>query len=894
MLALAPLAASAATITVTTEEDLLAAGGPCSLREAIQAASTDAVSGGCAAGSGTDTIEVPPGQYGLTRTGAGENANSTGDLDVIGGKVTIKGAGVNATTVDARGIDRVLEVLGGATVAIEGLEVTGGRAPDGAPGSDASDGSPGGAGATGGSSAGGTGGPGQSGGGILSAGTLTLTGVTVSGNRAGDGGRGGNAGDGGAGGANAAGNGGVGGTAVAGVGGSGGAGGGISSSGTVTVVDSIIRANAAGDGGSSGATGHGGNGGASIGANGAGGSGGVAVGGVGGSGGAGGGIAATAALAISGTTVAGNRSGSGGDAEFTSSGGNGGVGNGSGNGGGGGVAVGGVGGSGGAGGGIVRSGAGTASITTSTISGNATGNGGSELGVGNGGTGGTGGAGTGSGGSGGVGLAGVGGVGGSGGGISTNDAQISRSTINANRTGAGGSGGDAHSGGSGGGDGGGGGAAGTGGTSLGGIGGSGGSGGGVSISGGTVQLTNVTITGSSTGRGGPGGAGGSGPLTSIGGNGGSGGSGGALRGNATSTLTNATVSGNATGAGAPAPSAGSGTTALAGTAGSTGIGSGLRDAKVQASVIASNAGVAGCSGTVPDQGGNISFPDASCPGKVSDPKLGPLVDNGGPTRTRALGPGSGAVDNATAALCNAVDQRGVARPQGAACDSGSYEVAPPGVTTGGASGLKTTEATLAGSVVPNARPTTSHFEFGASPAYGASTPESPVGEGFDASDVAAAISGLKPGTAIHYRLVATNGDGTTAGADATFNTPKFRVRILGKRVKLDRKGRVSIGLLCPADVLDRCAGTLKLTAKVRKSRKAKKSAKRGRRILLGRARFGARAGQRTKLKVKLKAKPRAAVRAAGRKGLAALATATARDAAGNGTKANAKLTIRAK
>src|SRR4051812_41273456 len=75
-LALAPSVAHSATITVNTEADLLAAGGPCSLREAIQAANTDAASGGCAAGSGADAIQVPAGTFALTRPGAGENANS--------------------------------------------------------------------------------------------------------------------------------------------------------------------------------------------------------------------------------------------------------------------------------------------------------------------------------------------------------------------------------------------------------------------------------------------------------------------------------------------------------------------------------------------------------------------------------------------------------------------------------------------------------------------------------------------------------------------------------------------------------------------------------------------------------------------------------------------------
>jgi CSLREA domain-containing protein len=62
----------------------------------------------------------------------------------------------------------------------------------------------------------------------------------------------------------------------------------------------------------------------------------------------------------------------------------------------------------------------------------------------------------------------------------------------------------------------------------------------------------------------------------------------------------------------------------------------------------------------------------------SDPQLGPLADNGGPNQTHALqlsSPARDAADNAvcTAAPVNSVDQRGVPRPQGVACDIGAYE-----------------------------------------------------------------------------------------------------------------------------------------------------------------------------------------------------------------------------
>lgn len=60
----------------------------------------------------------------------------------------------------------------------------------------------------------------------------------------------------------------------------------------------------------------------------------------------------------------------------------------------------------------------------------------------------------------------------------------------------------------------------------------------------------------------------------------------------------------------------------------------------------------------------------------SDPMLGALANNGGPTRTMALLPGSPAIDAATAGTPPATDQRDLARPFGAAADIGAFELGP--------------------------------------------------------------------------------------------------------------------------------------------------------------------------------------------------------------------------
>ncbi len=58
---------------------------------------------------------------------------------------------------------------------------------------------------------------------------------------------------------------------------------------------------------------------------------------------------------------------------------------------------------------------------------------------------------------------------------------------------------------------------------------------------------------------------------------------------------------------------------------------------------------------------------------TADPKLGTLGDYGGYTQSIPLLPGSSAIDVGNNTYCPSTDQRGVSRPQGAACDIGAFE-----------------------------------------------------------------------------------------------------------------------------------------------------------------------------------------------------------------------------
>ncbi len=96
------------------------------------------------------------------------------------------------------------------------------------------------------------------------------------------------------------------------------------------------------------------------------------------------------------------------------------------------------------------------------------------------------------------------------------------------------------------------------------------------------------------------------------------------------------------------------------------------------SILAGAPGATNCYGPLIDLGYNLSS-DASCAftntGSVNgvDPMLGPLADNGGPTPTMALTAGSPAIDAGIAVPGVTTDQRGAARPFGAAPDIGAFE-----------------------------------------------------------------------------------------------------------------------------------------------------------------------------------------------------------------------------
>jgi CSLREA domain-containing protein len=444
-------------------------------------------------------------------------------------------------------------------------------------------------------------------------------------------------------------------TVVGTAGGVGSDGGGILNRGTLTLENVTVLANRAGDGGRGGDA-NGGSGGSCACDAGSG------FGGPGGDGGNGGGVANFGTLTVTMSRVTINVAGSGGLGGAASGGPGGVVGNNAGHGGDG---NGGIGGLGGWGGGIFN--AATLTVESSSVLGN-------DAGVGGGGS------------------AGHGGGGG-----------ISPVFTAASGLGDGGSGNQ------------------------------GGFGGGIAASPNVVNpstsISDSALAGNASGSGGIGseGTGGGSTGNSFGGSGGDSGYGGALvfRGNGDS-VSNSTITGNMTGAGG-SPGFAVGTASGSTTAGHDGVGRdgfalasfGLGALLLQDTVFANGpqpgeielpnvghttiyliagsatitnsiiAGECAENGAAPlnDGGHNLAAGATGCPGSPGDAKLAALADNGGPTPTMALAPGSDAVDKVpvTGAGCPPADQRGVARPQFSACDIGAFELtpAPPGGGGGG-------------------------------------------------------------------------------------------------------------------------------------------------------------------------------------------------------------------
>jgi uncharacterized repeat protein (TIGR01451 family)/CSLREA domain-containing protein len=212
-------------------------------------------------------------------------------------------------------------------------------------------------------------------------------------------------------------------------------------------------------------------------------------------------------------------------------------------------------------------------------------------------------------------------------------------------------------------------------------------------------------------------------------------------------------------------------------------------------IIAAAARGGNCDGGMTDAGNNIdSAGDCGLiPAGTSliavDPLIGPLADNGGPTDTHLLQPGSPAIEGG-AACATTHDQRGVNRADdahhtGVGCDIGAYEA------------IQTTDLAITNSGSPNpvaAGSTVTYTLTVASPALSPAEPNEaaqpvvqdtlPLGTALvsatptqgtcnGTATVTCALGHLADGASAQITLVVKTGDGGTISDTATVSSPRI-------------------------------------------------------------------------------------------------------------------------
>jgi hypothetical protein len=103
----------------------------------------------------------------------------------------------------------------------------------------------------------------------------------------------------------------------------------------------------------------------------------------------------------------------------------------------------------------------------------------------------------------------------------------------------------------------------------------------------------------------------------------------------------------------------------------------------------------------------------------------------------------------------------------------------PTVTVEAPTAIGSGGATLRGTVNPNGFATTYQFEWGATTAYGSTVPLTPKSIGSEALplSVSEAISGLTGAKTYHYRIMASNSEGTSYSSDQVLTTPDWKPKV---------------------------------------------------------------------------------------------------------------------
>jgi hypothetical protein len=121
----------------------------------------------------------------------------------------------------------------------------------------------------------------------------------------------------------------------------------------------------------------------------------------------------------------------------------------------------------------------------------------------------------------------------------------------------------------------------------------------------------------------------------------------------------------------------------------------------------------------------------------------------------------------------------------------------PDAETGASSDPSADGASVLGTVNPHGSPTRYRFQYGLNEGYGTSTSPVTAGSGRDPVAVETPLSGLLPNRTYHYRLLASNGGGTTVGEDATFSTVAAPLATTALAAEVSDSGATLLGQVDP-------------------------------------------------------------------------------------------------
>lgn len=128
--------------------------------------------------------------------------------------------------------------------------------------------------------------------------------------------------------------------------------------------------------------------------------------------------------------------------------------------------------------------------------------------------------------------------------------------------------------------------------------------------------------------------------------------------------------------------------------------------------------------------------------------------------------------------------------------SGSAQLevsAVPIVTSGSATGVGATQASLNGTVNPNGSATTAWFEWGGTTSFGNTTPTQTIGSGDAPVDVQQTVVGFQDGQTYYFRIVAKNAAGTSTGETKSFKTRLLPPAAPSNVVPVGRTSGVVVG-----------------------------------------------------------------------------------------------------